>query len=324
MSSFQGRILVIRGGAIGDFILTLPAIAALRRQFPKAHLEVLGYPHIAQLALAGGLVDRVQSIEAGALAGFFARDGELVEKLVDYFSEFDLILSYLYDPDGIFETNVGLCTGAQFLVGPHRAKEAARLHAAKVYLQPLQRLAIFDADPVPRLELSPRCPAINYGRSAINLLALHPGSGSESKNWPEPKWAELLEDLMSATEFDLLLVGGEAEGERLQRLAAGLPLTRARVAQSLALADLAHLLVGCRAFVGHDSGISHLAAALGLPGLVLWGDTDEAVWRPPSEKMIVLRCPAGLARLPVGEVAEQLRRMLVANCGLTQGPGSAA
>jgi heptosyltransferase-2 len=324
VSSFQGRILVIRGGAIGDFILTLPAIAALRRQFPKAHLEVLGYPHIAQLALAGGLVDRVQSIEAGALAGFFARDGELVEKLVDYFSEFDLILSYLYDPDGIFETNVGLCTGAQFLVGPHRAKEAARLHAAKVYLQPLERLAIFDADPVPRLELSPRSPAINYRRSAINLLALHPGSGSESKNWPEPKWAELLERLMSATEFDLLLVGGEAEGERLQRLAAGLPPTRARVAQSLALADLAHLLVGCRAFVGHDSGISHLAAALGLPGLVLWGDTDEAVWRPPSEKMIVLRCPAGLARLPVEEVVEQLRRMLVANCGLTQGPGSAA
>ena len=73
MNQFQGKILVIRGGAIGDFVLTLPAIAALRRQFPAAHLEVLGYPHIAQLALAGGLVNRVQSIEAGALAGFFAR-----------------------------------------------------------------------------------------------------------------------------------------------------------------------------------------------------------------------------------------------------------
>ena len=44
----QGRILVIRGGAIGDFILTLPAIAALRRRFSDAHIEVLGYPHIAQ------------------------------------------------------------------------------------------------------------------------------------------------------------------------------------------------------------------------------------------------------------------------------------
>ena len=83
----RGKILVIRGGAIGDFVLTLPAIAALRRQFPEAHLEVLGYPHIIQLALAGGLVNRIQSIEARALAGFFARGGELAEDLADYFSE---------------------------------------------------------------------------------------------------------------------------------------------------------------------------------------------------------------------------------------------
>lgn len=304
---FQGRILVIRGGAIGDFILTLPAIAALRGQFPEAHLEVLGYAHIAQLALAGGLVNRVQSIEAGALAGFFARGGELVEDLVDYFSEFDLIVSYLYDPDGIFETNVGLCTGAQFIVGPHRADEKARLHAARVYLRPLERLAIFDADPIPRLALSPRSPAINYRQSSNNVLAVHPGSGSERKNWPEAKWADLLQQLMSTTELDLLLVGGEAEGERLQRLAAGIPLERGRVAQSLPLADLAHLLAGCRAFVGHDSGISHLAAAVGLPGLVLWGDTVEEVWRPPSQKVVVLRHPAGLERLPVAEVAARLR-----------------
>src|SRR5882672_6313686 len=105
VNPFRGKILVIRGGAIGDFILTLPAIAALRQQFPQAHLEVLGYPHIIQLALSGGLVDRIQSIEARPLAGFFARNGTLETDLADYFSEFDLVVSYLYDPDRIFETN---------------------------------------------------------------------------------------------------------------------------------------------------------------------------------------------------------------------------
>ena len=311
MNSSQGRILVIRGGAIGDFILTLPAIAALRRQFPQAHLEVLGYPHIAQLAMAGGLVDRVQSIEAGALAGFFARGGRLAEDLADYFSEFDLILSYLYDPDGIFRTNVGLCTGAQFITGPHRPDEAAGLHATKVYLQPLERLAIFDADPVPRLALTPRPRSLNPQPSTLNPLALHPGSGSERKNWPEPKWAELLRHLTDSTDADLLVVGGEAEGERLQRLAAPLLPARSQVAQSLPLAELAHRLAGCRAFIGHDSGISHLAAAVGLPCLVLWGDTAEEIWRPPGERVLVLRHPDGLARLPVAEVAEQVRGLLV-------------
>lgn len=304
MNSFQGRILVIRGGAIGDFILTLPAIAALRRQFPAAHLEVLGYPHIAQLALAGELVNRVQSIEAGALAGFFARGGELAEGLADYFSEFDLILSYLYDPDGIFQTNVGLCTGAQFIAGPHRANEGAGLPAAKVYLQPLERLAIFDADPIPRLQLAPDSPS-------RRPLAVHPGSGSERKNWEEAKWAGLLRHLAEATDLELLIVGGEAEGGRLQRLAAALPAARLQVAQSLPLAELARRLAGCLAFIGHDSGISHLAAAVGLPSLVLWGDTAEEIWRPPSEKVLVLRHPGGLGRLPVAEVVEHLGRVLV-------------
>ena len=306
MNSFQGRILVIRGGAIGDFILTLPAIAALRRQFPAAHLEILGYPHIAQLALAGDLVNRVQSIEAGALAGFFARGGELAEGLADYFSEFDLILSYLYDPDGIFQTNVGLCTGAQFIAGPHRADEGAGLHASKVYLRPLERLAIFDADPIPRLQLAAESPA-------RRALALHPGSGGERKNWEEAKWAGLLRHLADFTDLDLLVVGGEAEGGRLQRLAAALPPARSRVAQSLPLAELARRLAGCRAFIGHDSGISHLAAAVGLPCLVLWGDTAEGIWRPPSEKVVVLRHSGGLAQLPVAEVVEHLRRVLTAS-----------
>jgi len=185
----RGKVLVIRGGAIGDFILTLPALAALRRQFPHAHLEVLGYPHIAQLALAAGLADRVQPIEARSLAGFFARNGELAEDLMDYFSEFDIIISFLFDPDQIFQNNVARCAPGQFIPGPHRAEENALLHASKVYLKPLERLAIFDADPVPRLSIPPQ-------PSPSHHLALHPGSGSELKNWPEENWAQLLEHLL--------------------------------------------------------------------------------------------------------------------------------
>jgi heptosyltransferase-2 len=305
----RGKILVIRGGAIGDFILTLPAIAALRKNFPDAFLEVLGYPHIAQLALAGGLVDRVESIGARALAAFFARGGELAEELVDYFSEFDLIISYLYDPDQIFSTNVSRCTRGQFIAGPHRPKEGTAIHAAQLYLKPLERLAIFDADPVPRLRMGndsadAASPLFRSGNDRV--LALHPGSGGDHKNWPETKWAELLQNLINQTSFNLLLVGGEAEGERLQRLAAALPPARVRVAQSRPLPELGQMLQQCAGFIGHDSGISHLAAAVGLPGLILWGETDEEIWRPPSDKMLVLRHPDGLADLPVNQVLDRI------------------
>jgi heptosyltransferase III len=295
----SGKILVIRGGAIGDFILTLPVLAALRRQFPGTRIEVLGYPHIVQLALAEGLADAVRSIEAGALAGFFARNGELAGELTDYFSDFDLIVSYLYDPDKIFQTNVARCSPAQFLVGPHRPAETDTVHATAVYLKPLKRLAIFDADPVPHLTLNPQ-------PSTFNQLALHPGSGSEEKNWPEEKWAELIGRLMEETDYHLLLVGGEAEGGRMQRLSASLPALRFEVAQSLPLTELAWRLGGCAGFVGHDSGISHLAAALGLPSLILWGDTAEALWRPQGGNVRILRHPKGLKTLPVEQVVREL------------------
>ena len=144
------------------------------------------------------------------------------------------------------------------------------------------------------------------------MVALHPGSGSEQKNWPERYWAELVQHLMNRTDHPVLLVGGEAESERLQRLAAALPPARTRVAQRLPLAELAALMERCCGFAGHDSGISHLASAVGLPGLVLWGPTVESVWRPRGARVRILRAPAGLASLPAGLVFEQLLQAIQA------------
>ena len=307
-----GKILVIRGGAIGDFILTLPVLAALRQQFPQARIEVLGYSHIAQLARFGGLADDVRSIDARPMAGFFARNGVLDETLQEYFSSFAIIISYLFDPDKIFQTNVARCSGAQFIAGPHRPDERAGLHATSVFLGPLQRLAIFDADPVPRLKLrvasgSSTAPDSDIQRrDACPTLAIHPGSGSDRKNWPEAKWAELLSALSRVSALKILLVGGEAEGDRLTRLAQVLPPPRLHVLRNLPLPQLAENLSNCAAFLGHDSGITHLAAAVGLPLYVLWGDSAEAIWRPQAERLTILRHPSGLKELPVKQVLDCL------------------
>ena len=83
-------MLVIRGGAIGDFILTLPVLSALREAFPDTHLEVLGYPRLAELATSAGIIDGFRSIEARALAGFFARKGTLDPELTKYFESFSV------------------------------------------------------------------------------------------------------------------------------------------------------------------------------------------------------------------------------------------
>jgi len=303
MSHSKGRILVIRGGAIGDFVLTLPAIAALRRQFPEAHLEVLGYPHITQLAKATGCVDAVRAIEARGLAGFFARHGQLDPAIAAYLADFDLIVSYLFDPDEIFRNNVSICTRAQIIQGPHRPDEADLLHATKVYLKPLEQLAIFDADPVPRLELP-------GGKMPRACVALHPGSGSDRKNWPEARWADLVSRLIAETDHALMMVGGEAEGDRLDRLTAGLPAGRVSLARSLPLVELAGRMRECAVFVGHDSGITHIAAALDLPCVVLWPDTNASVWGPQGGRVSLLKEPRGLRALDVDWVFREVLRLL--------------
>jgi heptosyltransferase III len=310
----QAKILVIRGGAIGDFVLTLPVFSALRQQFPQCRLEVIGYPHIAGLAVCGGLADAVRSIESRPLAEFFGRGAKLDEEWAAYFGGFALIISYLYDPDRLFEGNVQRCSRAQYIAGPHRPDEGGRLHATETFLQPLERLAIFGADPVPRLELQLAGGSdqdeLSGAMAARRALALHPGSGSERKNWPERVWQELIGCLATGSDWHLLLVGGEAEGDRLDRLARGAPEDRVTLAQNRPLPLLAEQLTGCLGYVGHDSGISHLAAAVGLPGLLVWGESKEAIWRPRSNRFRIVSSPAGLAGVTVQQVMGELNDLL--------------
>ncbi len=306
------RILVLRGGAIGDFILTLPVLAALRRHFPLARLTVVGQPSVTPLALAGGLADAAISLESRGLAGSFAPGAELSAEFRELFRQSDLIVSYLHDPDQVFQRNVTRGSSVRFLAGPHRPDDAAGVHATEALLKPLRKLGITDADTVPRLRW-PGGTGPHPGGSAPRWLAVHPGSGSERKNWPETQWATLLERLAAETELGLLLVGGEAEGGRVERLAQSWPAARCRTAMSRPLLELAALLRECCAFAGHDSGITHLAAAVGLPLLVLWGGTAETVWRPRGERIRLLRGRRGLASLIVSEVRRVLNDLLASN-----------
>ena len=93
----------------------------------------------------------------------------------------------------------------------------------------------------------------------------------------------------------VLLLGALLPAQRLDR-AVGIPLTQ-----------LAERMAGCSCFIGHDSGISHLAAAVGLPGVVLWGPTMEEVWRPRGEGIQILRHTQGLHGITVDQVWDAVR-----------------
>jgi heptosyltransferase-2 len=307
------RILVIRGGAIGDFVLTLPAIRLLRENFPHAHLEILGYKHIVALAEGRFYADATRSIEYGGLSRFFIPGTDLPEDLVEYFASFQQIVSYLYDPDGFFEGNLRRAGVRHFLHGSPALDDSA--HAAQQLAQPLERLALYLEDKAPALfpsEADGRFAGDFIARSFPNsdgpLIALHPGSGGERKNWPAARWAALGETIFQlAPAARVLLVGGEADHAQIACVRKAWRDRAMAVAVDLPLPELAAILARARLFLGHDSGISHIAAAAGAPGLLLFGPTDPDVWAPLSSLVTIIRAPGGdLAQLRAETVIQAL------------------
>jgi heptosyltransferase-2 len=291
----MNRILVIRGGAIGDFILTLPALKALRDARPPAHIEILGYKHIAVLAENRFYAQAVHSIEYGPLARFFARNSELPAELSEYFASFDLIVSYLYDPDRIFETNLRRCGVENLICGPSRIVENAS-HAARQLARPIEEPGIKIVDFTERI--FPSIEDREFAHEFLTLMpqpivAIHPGSGSHEKNWPLEKWIGLFSpDSRFADLKRLLVLSGEADEAQTDQLQGEWKNRGARFARNLALPRLA-AVIERSIFIGHDSGISHLAAAVGANCILLFGPTNPDVWAPKNENVQVLRAPSG-------------------------------
>jgi heptosyltransferase-2 len=289
------RFLIIRGGAIGDFILTVPVFAAIRERWSNAHIEVLGYPHIAELAIAPELVNAVRSISVRGMATFFAEGADLDREFRDYFGRFQQIISFLYDPDQIFEGNIKRIT-KRYLTGPHKAIDPQppvhAIHASSQLIRALESLAIYIENPVPHLypQLADRLHAHDFfqGAAPKPLVAVHPGSGGESKVWPVANWAEFCRWLIGSRNAQVLIVGGEADVANVQKLRSLLAPASTMLASGLKLTQVGAIIEQATLFVGHDSGISHLAAAVGVPSLVLFGPTNPAVWRPLGEKVRIL------------------------------------
>jgi heptosyltransferase-2 len=317
MSSSPGsgpRILVIRGGALGDFILTLPALRLLRENFPGARLEILGYKHIVALAEGRFYADATRCIEYGPVAAFFARHATLDPELSEYFAGFQQIVSYLYDPDGIFEANLRRAGAKNILYAFRKLDDSD--HAAHQLARPLEQLALYLEDAAARVhpaEADRAAAAAFLGDAAARpLIAIHPGSGSPKKNWPIGNWLELAHRLSAARpEARLVLIGGEADDAQLaaflKRWTGPPPL----LARSLPLPELAAILEQCRLYLGHDTGISHLAAAVGTPCVLLFGPTDPDVWRPANAQVTILRAEEGeLVALAVEGVLSSAQEMI--------------
>ena len=279
-SHFELKILVLRGGALGDLILTLPVFRELRIGFPNSNLELWGIYPQARLA-APEFVHQVERLDAQDLVSLFV-DGPLPQLVRNKLDEVELAISFLSDPDKI--------------LGRHLAAAARRVIASATRMRPgvhavfqlaevLGKLGLSLHDPIPRL-------AVGSKPADSATLGFHVGSGSLQKNWPIDRWIELTQRLEGVF-GDFLMVGGEADDKVVCEFRTRCQVRNLRIVLNQDLPDLGQALNRCSVFIGHDSGVTHLAAAVGTPTVALFGPTDPDVWAPLGEHVRVVQSPDG-------------------------------
>jgi heptosyltransferase III len=297
------KVLAFRGGALGDLILTLPVLASLRSGYPSVDLQLFGvWPHAR---LGSPPATAVHDLGAAGLAPLFVENGKPDPALLEVIDGAGLALTYLSDPAGIFGANLRRWGVQRLVAGPYRMSEHGP-HAVEQLAAPLAALDLSLVCPFPKVEL----PTLKAQRDGVDL-ALHLGSGSSRKNWPWERWRQLVESLQAeGLVRQIALVTGEADDRPTEAFLSGWHGGKVDVWDRLPLPELARRLAGCAAFFGHDSGISHLAAAAGAPVLALFGPTNPRVWAPQGPRVQVVVSPSGqMQALDVGDVLATARTM---------------
>jgi ADP-heptose:LPS heptosyltransferase len=245
-------VLVLRPGALGDTLLAVPALRAMRRAC--APLTLGAHAAAARLLASVGEIDQGLAFDDPSLGWLFT-SGSPSESVVAWMSE---------RPRGL---------PTQALVNPSRPPRMDQ-HCARYLLESLGSLGIdlaWDARPL----------SVPTVRS--DEILIHPGSGSPAKNWPAHHFADVVRTL----DRPVRLIVGEADHLAATQLDDSLGYHLDRLTD-LSLEELASRLAGCHAYLGNDSGVSHLAGLCGARTVTLFGPTDPAVWRPVGASVHIL------------------------------------
>lgn len=259
------RRLLIRPGAIGDCILSLPALECLRSDYT----EVWVRSEVAPLVL---FADCVRSIASTGLDRMGLDGVDPPPELVALLRSFDSIVSWYGSNREEFRAQMGqLGVPIQFFDALPPAGE--KIHAADFFLTQAGCSGVA----IPRIPCRPAPPG--------DFAVIHPFSGSARKNWPLERYRELASQIAIPVRW---CAGPEEQLDEAVRIDN--------------LHELASWLSTSRFYIGNDSGITHLAAVVGVPVLAIFGPTDPAVWAPRGDRVRVVS--GNLEDISVDQVLE--------------------
>lgn len=334
-SRFDPRnILVIDFGQLGDVVLSLPALRAIRERFPSAKITVAAGKATSPVITYSGYADETLTVDRVAL-----RDGFTLTSIVQIFKlvgnvrqrEFDFVI----DLHSLSETNIlGFLSGAghrlfsrrpgrslDFLsnFNPRPPVEASNRdrHLIDRYLDVLIPLGVKDADRFPRLRTKSATDKeveqlLRKAKAEAGspLVGLFPGAGHPSRRWPLEKFSELADFLMRNDQVRVLVFAGPEEKELVARMRKLFPKTTV-ILDQLNLSQLISALARLAVLVSNDTGPMHLAAAVGTPVLVLLDKRAPTTYMPLGEHHRKLNGNV-ISEISVEEAYEAARSILAA------------
>ena len=280
--SLGPRTCVIFPGALGDFICFLPALQALAR---TASVDLFARSEFADISPDGVAVG---SLERPEISKLFCSESVEDEPVQRFLRAYDAVYSWLACRDEEFVRHLQTIMGGRAQVFPFRPA-AGHGHQADYYLNCLNYPGGSSAEPAVAL----RAQEIRWGdsfwaRHSLQrpVLAIAPGSGAREKNWPAEFFFAVTQWWRQTIGGMVLLLIGPVEHER-----GGTEALQSScvVAGNLSLAQAAVLLARSDVYLGNDSGLSHLAGAVGVRTVALFGPSDALQWAPRGEKVVVLR-----------------------------------
>ncbi len=311
----QTHILILRPGAIGDALLTFPIMQALRTRYNQGHITFVSNPAVIPLAHTFGLADEVSDYSSSQWSDLFSSSSIRHPVLHDLLHHTTDAICWLRDPDGVVEQNLRTAGIQNVTIAPGRPMEGSQIHVVE-YLAETIGMHIDSATviagagrpqgPAPTILCRQwRQDVYSRGRplwspwwgsphptaSQSHYIAIHPGSGSANKCWPVPRFAAIITELWHR-QVPVLLLTGPDDAERLSdllhQIASPPDPSLLTLLVNAPLLEVAEQLQHCRGYLGNDSGITHLAAQLGIPTIALFGPSDPATWQPVGPSVYVL------------------------------------
>jgi len=301
MPQSPARIGIFLAGALGDFLLSLPALIKLRNVFPTAEIDLIGNPSWLPLARQWTLMDRVYSIEELPIHAGFQPALSKDHRLFRFLTKYHLIISWFGDKNGEWENTLNrVCPGEVHVMPLHQCHSFPG-HMSDYYLSTLNRLDMETQKDSRAVNSdvnrdTARRPGIPPGLSfrsrsekkASPFLCLHPGSGSNIKNWPKENYLQVALLAGGKWNIPVVVLLGPAENKQAD-FWKGAVQKGVSVISQRSILDVLDLMSGAAMYVGNDSGITHLAAVLGIPAVALFGPTDPSQWHPLGPYVKILQ-----------------------------------